>query len=165
LQRVRALLLEGYLSRFIHGGTCGTRRVFDGCHRTWVLKSKIFAVENISIRVSKKEASLPEMTKAIEMQVSGTWTGAPPPNETNRIEIEWIVFPNTKTPKTIHTEMEAEARSTSVKCSSQSDSSYRNSNNNNRMKFRKNFYLESSRQKNGGEFSLPEPKSEKASTS
>jgi len=57
----------------------------DGSHRSWVLKSlssqlklKTVAVENISTRVfKKKEASQPEMTKAVEMQVRGTWKGAP----------------------------------------------------------------------------------------
>ncbi|KZS04138.1 Uncharacterized protein APZ42_032965 [Daphnia magna] len=57
----------------------------DGSHRSWVLKSlisplklKTVAVENISTRVfKKKEASQPEMTKTVEMQVRGTWKGAP----------------------------------------------------------------------------------------
>ncbi len=57
----------------------------DGSHRSWVLKSlssqlklKTVAVENISTRVfKKKEASQPEMTKNVEMQVRGTWKGAP----------------------------------------------------------------------------------------
>ncbi|XP_045028012.1 uncharacterized protein LOC116935628 [Daphnia magna] len=52
----------------------------DGSHRSWVLKSlssqlklKTVAVENISTRVFKKnEASQPEMTKTIEMQVRST---------------------------------------------------------------------------------------------
>jgi len=57
----------------------------DGSHRSWVLKAlssqlklKTVAVENISTRVfKKKEPSKPEMTKNVEMQLRGTWKGAP----------------------------------------------------------------------------------------
>ncbi len=66
----------------------------DGSHRSWVLKSlssqlklKTVAVENISTRLFKKnEASQPEMTKAVEMQVRGTWKGAP---KITLIDLEW----------------------------------------------------------------------------